>query len=268
MDDYPVKVGAMLFTMVDPHRGHEVAYNRWYERDHYYAGVMDGPHALAGSRWVAPRALKDLRFPDPSPFAEPLDAGSYVSIYWYLKGKVDEHTAWAGERVWWLYENGRGFAERTHAHTGIYTFESARYADNDGVPVELALDHGYRGLAVVVAEPTDGGSAADLRARLEAGPVARLLAVDGIDTVSSWTPRTGAVEGNGSGGSPMALGTSGGSAERVVQLVFMTADPRERWDAVRAYAADVAERGGGRVTFASPFLPTVVGTDAYVDELW
>ncbi len=33
MDDYPVKVGRMLFTMVDPHRRHEVAYHRWYEGD-------------------------------------------------------------------------------------------------------------------------------------------------------------------------------------------------------------------------------------------
>lgn len=258
MDEYPVKVGAMLFTMVDPHRGHEVAYNRWYERDHYYAGVMDGPHAIAGSRWVAPRALKDLRFPARSPFAEPVDAGSYLSIYWYLKGKVDAHTAWAGERVWWLYDNGRGFAERTHTHTGIYTFESARYAAEDGVPVELALDHGYRGLAVVVTEPADGGSAD--------GPEAALLATDGVDTISSWTPRGGAWTGDD--GSPMALGTAGGSAERVVQLVFMETDPRERWDAVRDYAEAVDDSGAGRVTFAAPFLPTVVGTDAYADELW
>ena len=38
VNDYPVKVGSMLLTMVDPHRGFEHAYNRWYERDHYYAG--------------------------------------------------------------------------------------------------------------------------------------------------------------------------------------------------------------------------------------
>jgi len=39
----PVKIGRMLFTMVDPNRGYEVAYNRWYERDHFYAGCMIGP---------------------------------------------------------------------------------------------------------------------------------------------------------------------------------------------------------------------------------
>ena len=57
MHEYPVKVGSMLFTMVDPHPGHEVAYNRWYERDHFYAGCMVGPWLFAGRRWVAPRSL-------------------------------------------------------------------------------------------------------------------------------------------------------------------------------------------------------------------
>ena len=63
VNDYPVKVGSMLLTMVDPNPGFESAYNRWYERDHYYAGCMIGPYQLAGSRWVAPRSLKDLRWP-------------------------------------------------------------------------------------------------------------------------------------------------------------------------------------------------------------
>ena len=41
-----VRLGSMLFTLVEPHRGHEVAYNRWYERDHFYAGCMVGPVAV------------------------------------------------------------------------------------------------------------------------------------------------------------------------------------------------------------------------------
>ena len=57
-----VRLGSMLFTLVEPHRGFEVAYNRWYERDHFYAGCMVGPWLFAGRRFVATRALKDLRF--------------------------------------------------------------------------------------------------------------------------------------------------------------------------------------------------------------
>ena len=54
----PVKLGSMLFTLVEPRRGHEVAYNRWYERDHFYAGCMVGPYNFAGRRFVATAELK------------------------------------------------------------------------------------------------------------------------------------------------------------------------------------------------------------------
>ena len=74
--DKPIKLGGALVTMVEPHKGHEVAYNRWYERDHFYAGCMIGPWLFAGRRWVAPRALKDLRFPATSPVAEPDASGA------------------------------------------------------------------------------------------------------------------------------------------------------------------------------------------------
>ena len=47
MNDYPVRTGSMLYTLVDPNKGHEVAYNRWYERDHFYAGCLIGPWLFA-----------------------------------------------------------------------------------------------------------------------------------------------------------------------------------------------------------------------------
>ena len=49
----PIKLGGALFTMVEPHPGHEVAYNRWYERDHFYAGCMIGAWTVSGARYVA-----------------------------------------------------------------------------------------------------------------------------------------------------------------------------------------------------------------------
>ncbi len=48
-DAEPIKLGSMLLTLVEPHRGHEVAYNRWYERDHFYSGCMVGPVQLRGA---------------------------------------------------------------------------------------------------------------------------------------------------------------------------------------------------------------------------
>jgi hypothetical protein len=267
MDEYPIKLGPILFTMVDPNPGHEVAYNRWYERDHFYAGCMIGPWLFAGSRWVAPRRLKDLRFPDDSPFAKPVDAGSYLSIYWELEGKGPEHGAWSGPQVWWLYGNGRGFDERTHRHTGLYDLNSVGYSDDDGVPIELALDHRYAGLGVVVVEPVAGKSRDELDDWLAAQAHPGLLAADGVDSVASFRAQVMPKREDGQG-SPMSLGTDGGSPDRLVQLWFLEKEPSEVWDAFRAYAKAVDGGGVGRVTFAAPFIPTEVGTDRYTDELW
>lgn len=113
MDEAPVKLGAMLYTLVDPNPGHEVAYNRWYERDHFYGGCMIGPGILAGARWVATREYKDLRFPADSGVAIPTDAGSYLATYWVQRGHEAEHFGWSSKQVFELYDAGRGFDERT-----------------------------------------------------------------------------------------------------------------------------------------------------------
>ena len=93
----PVRVGSMLYTQVDPEPGYEVDYNRWYERDHFYAGCMIGPWLFAGRRWVATRDLKDLRFPDDTPFVPKVRDGSYVAIYWIHEDHYDDHVEWATE---------------------------------------------------------------------------------------------------------------------------------------------------------------------------
>jgi hypothetical protein len=263
----PIKLGSMLLTLVEPHRGHEVAYNRWYERDHFYGGCMIGPWLFAGRRFVATRALKELRLPATSRFAVPVDAGSYLAVYWIHDGYVDEHLLWAGEQVRHLYAEGRGFSERTHAHTGLYGFTSVRYRDPDGVPIALALDHQFAGLAVVVVEPLGRTGSAELIGRLEAGPMQELLSPGSpAANCSSWLVRHSAR--TRSARVPMALGSDGGSEDRVVQLVFLDDEPTASWDAVRNYVAAVDETGAGRVGFAAPFLPTVVGTDTFSDQLW
>jgi hypothetical protein len=66
----------------------------------------------------------------------------------------------------------------------------------------------------------------------------------------------------------MQLGAEGGTDERLVQMGFVEGSPEPVWPAVRAYADAIDASGAGRVTFAAPFLPTIVGTDTYTDELW
>jgi hypothetical protein len=72
----------------------------------------------------------------------------------------------------------------------------------------------------------------------------------------------------GSANVPVKLGTDGGSPQRLVQLLFLDEEPSRRWDAYREYGKAVEASGAGRVSFAAPFWPTVVGTDVYTDRLW
>ena len=145
----PVKLGSMLFTIVEPHRGHEVAYNRWYERDHFYSGCMIGPYNFAGRRFVATAELKELRDPDPSAITGTPERGSYVAVYWVLDGYHALWNEWALQQVNALHAAGRMFEERDHVHTLLYRYCWEFRRDPDGVPVEVALDHPYRGFVPV-----------------------------------------------------------------------------------------------------------------------
>jgi hypothetical protein len=257
----PVEVGHMLFTMVDPHRGHEVTYNRWYERDHFYAGCLVGPWLFAGWRWVAPRALKALRYPRESELARPdVTAGSYVAVYWIHAGHFDEHREWAGRQVRWLYQNGRGFAARTHVHTLLYDLEWTLHRDADPVPVELALDHGYAGMASlavrrapgVPADALDAWWRKELPGFLDGTPVA---------SATSWRPVP-------QRGAPMDIPVVDEPEALRMHLFFLDRDPLVSWSRFEALGRALDASALGRVVFASPWLPTVVGTDTYADELW
>lgn len=266
VDDYPIKVGSMLLTLVDPHKGFEVAYNRWYERDHFYAGCMIGPFLFAGSRWVATRELKDARWPQDDTVAKPWNTGSYVAIYWVERGHHEDHFGdWARPQVRELYAEGRGFAERRHIHTVLFDHLGAAYRDDDPVPVELALDHGYDGLVIVWMDGADGRDARGLRTELEASLVPKLLAGSAIESVTSWTPSAGE---NDPRDVPMDLGTKAGGPERLLQLLFVKGDVRDALDGVRAYTTSIESEGLATTRLVAPFFRTVVGTDTYVEDLW
>jgi hypothetical protein len=273
--DEDVRVGSMLYTLVDPERGHEVAYNRWYERDHFYSGCMIGPWLFAGRRWVATRRLKDLRLPPDTPLesavTNPVDAGSYLATYFIHKGHEAEHFAWANRQVFELYSNGRGFEQRSHAHTALYFHVGADHRDPDGVPAHMALDHPYQGLVSVHVDRRDDlphPEFADWFHRV-AAPVLFGESEQGdpspIDQVLHWRP---IIPKGEEGRAPMELGTGPGTRARSMQLMFTTAPAEECWDRVVDYAARVDESGLATVRLAAAFVPTVPGTDTYTDQLW
>ena len=258
----PIEVGTMLFTLVDPNKGHEKAYNRWYERDHFYGGCMVGPYLFAGRRWVAHRGLKALRYPADSPVANPVQNGSYLAVYWHLKGHREDHVKWSLPQVQWLYANGRGFPERTHVHTITYKFDWCSYRDADPVPLELSLDHNYPGLASVIVKRNEGVQQAEVDRWFRESYLQSWMEGTPIASCSSWTPEPQP------DGAPMAIPRLEDPERCKIQLFFLDSDPQACWNKFVQLGDDFAASELGRVIFAAPFVPTVVGTDIYTDELW
>jgi hypothetical protein len=188
----PVKVGSMLLTLVEPHRGHEVEYNRWYERDHFYSGCMIGPWQFAGKRFVATADLKKLRDPDPSVITGTPERGSYVAVYWILDGHHDDWNLWAVDQVRALHKQGRMFDERDHVHTLLYKYRFEVGRDADPVPAELALDHPYKGMVAMWVdapkEVPEETARDELQARLRDEHLPAVLPGSPAGLVVGWEP--------------------------------------------------------------------------------
>jgi hypothetical protein len=262
-NEYPIKLGSLLFTLVEPRKGHEVEYNRWYERDHFYAGCMIGPWQFAGQRFMATRADKARQAPGPNPVTGEGGRGSYLAIYWVLAGHHDEWNRWAVDQVNRLHAEGRMFNERDHVHTALYNNEFVAERDAAGVPIELAFDHRYPGLVAVVGQSAEGVDPAEASAWFRDEFLPGEIAGSAVAQVLHALPRPLLAD------APGDVPRAEGEERRFCQLWFCEEPALDVWD---AQLTDLAERvgagGKAEILWASPFRPTVVGTDTYVDELW
>lgn len=255
-------LGSALFTLVEPHRDHVVAYNRWYERDHFYAGCLVGPGILAGARWVATRDLKQMRFPADSPVTPNPETGSYLATYFVSAEGSREWGTWAATEVHRLHEAGRMFEQRDHVHTQMYAYRGAVARDPDGVPPELALDHRFPGLVVTVTEITENADRKQVSARLATEVLPPFQADSPIALSLAFTPipiPTGAP-----GDVPHARET----LPTILHLHFLDEAPPASWDRFTDLSHAIASSGTARVVWAAPFIPTMPGTDTYTDQLW
>jgi hypothetical protein len=273
--DDQVRVGAMLFTLVDPQRDHEAAYNRWYESDHLYSGCMVGPWLFASRRWVATRGLKDLRFPTDVPPAAAVvphtDAGSYLTTYFIHADHEAEHFEWANKQVFELYDNGRGFDERIHAHTSLY-FAVGEHRSDSPVPAHMALDHPYAGLVSIHLDRAEGVRHEAYAQWFDEEVAPSLLDADSpVDQVLDWRP---IIPKGSQGDAPMELGTGPGTPQRSLQLLFCGRAPEgvwvpgRDWERISRLCAAIDSSGLATVRLAAPFTPTIPGTDIYTDSLW
>jgi hypothetical protein len=265
---YGVRPGHALITMVEPHPGHEYAYNRWYEDDHYYAGAMAMPWMYAGRRWVATRDLQLLRRPEKSAIAEPVTAGCYLSTYWITDGRYDDHMRWTVGINKRLNRDGRVYRDRTHVFTAFQDHEATVYRDGAAGPRDFhALDHPYAGLVLQVVDTDSPEQRAELLEWLvsrhlpkRVAPKENVTAPSAMVTVFRPTPLPG--------DRMSYVKQVEGVDTRLTLLWFLEADPRECWEPYfTGLDTAVSEAGLGRVELLAPFIPTVPGTDKYVDQL-
>jgi hypothetical protein len=253
-----IELGHALITMVEPHRETLHEYNRWYEHDHAYSGVMAGPGAFSHRRFVATRDLKALRTPEHGSVADPKELGSFIALYWVERGRVEPLFDWSFAEMPKLVEDGRMHPGRDHVSTAVYDLAAA-HERADGVPVEIALDHPFPGVVCTWSDTAPGARIQDLAEwfRTEGLP-----AEDPVGVGVGWALREFP-------GQPSTVPATEGVGRRLVHTAFTTVDPRECWNDVFAdLGARVEKSGLGTLALAAPFVPTVPGTTTYLDQLW
>src|SRR5262245_59829062 len=164
--DLGTELGHAIFALVEPHRGHEIAWNRWYERDHLIAAARCAPWTIATQRWIATRREKALRYPAHNPICEPVSRGSFLAAIWLQNGRYEDQQRWVAEQLAILAKNDRNFDQRDVITTAAYDYLGGALRDADGVPPELALDRRYRGAVLVWTERTANTSVEALGAWL------------------------------------------------------------------------------------------------------
>jgi hypothetical protein len=256
---YAPVIGAALITMVEPHVGHERAYNRWYEDDHYNAGAMAFPWMWAGRRYVAPVPYQKVRYPSDSAIAQPIEAGKYISIYWITEGQYENHLRFAVGTNHRLFADGRVFMERDHTFTAFQRYLGPIYRDAEGPRDIHSLNYPYNGLVVEVVDAKDAKSRDELVEwfRRERVPAAGSQVAMGMMFAPMPLP----------GDKQPYVKDVEGVDDRLTVLWFTEGDPLDAWDDFAGAGDAVAATGLGRVELMAPFIPTLPGTDEYTDEL-
>jgi hypothetical protein len=256
---YAAKIGSALITMVEPHPGQDAAYNRWYEDDHFNAGAMAFPWLFAGRRWVATVPYQQLRYPEDSAVAQPLSAGKYISTYWITDGQFESQMRWAVGTNHRLFADGRVFLERDHTFTSFQRYRGVVYRDAIGPRDVHALDYPYKGLVLEVIDSPDAASCEQMLQWILAERIPPAGSKVALGTVFQPMPLPADKQ-------PYVKDVEGIDT-RLTILWFTESDPAEIWDEFAGVGERVAATGLGRVELMAPFIPTLPGTETYVDQL-
>lgn len=271
-----VRLGSVLFSLVTPQPGEEVAFNRWYERDHFFAGCMVGKNFFSGRRWVATRELRAMSGPQPDTSSELRSEprkkalydeyrhGSMMVLYWILDGGYEETLGWAVDQVNQLYRQDRMDPRRENVYSGFCDHIMSVPRKPDGVPVELALEYPYQGLFVAVVEKTPGLAAEAFLADCHTHLLPDWLEASGVSMLTCVKPKPLP----DTAPKTVKQADSGELDNRYLWFGFLeetpSADAAAHWATLNESMRD---RQLGELLFYAPFIPTIPGTDVYMDQL-
>lgn len=249
MTGYETQLGSALITMIDPDRGSEVEFNRWYERDHFYGGALLGPGVIAGTRYVARDSEKRLRLVveggDPN-------RGTMLALYWLADNGAD-YWQWCTANINVLAVQGRMTAPGRVRNVWWLPNPWTERADADGVPSALALDRRFPALVLAIVEGD-----ADVASAYREQCARELSRAEGVALVV----------GAGSQAVDFKTGpvAQPGPAQAIAAWFLESESHIESF--VDAHEKTIAGASGLRTAWLSPFVATVPGTDAHLDRLW
>ena len=251
-----VSLGHAIFGLIEPHPGHERAWNRYYERDHLIAAGSCAPWTFSTQRWVATRRHKDVRSPRTNVIASPYDKGSFLAGMWIHKDKLALQQAWVAEQMPILAAQGRTFEKRDVLSTTGYDFLGASLRDADGVPPELALERRYPGIVLAWVERKPECPLEALRNALVGEALPRFLEKSPTAQALCFTPLPKAAWW------PKAAPEVPGVGARILIVFFTDVDPLEAWgDHYAALPERLEASRHARSLFVAPFVPVVPGVD-------
>jgi len=260
-------VGGAYMGITETVAGHERAFNRWYEDDHFYSGTMAGPWILSGRRWVATHALRKTWIPADSPVISPSGQGCYLKTYWFAAGHEDDAESWMNESFTNLLQEeerfptmrfGTAAEPRVKRQSSYSSFQRHLFTcTHEAGPLQAvhALDHPFDGLALDIirsdASPRDLATRLQPSVRTTLESVSCKIAICFQRAANQWLPYAKSQE-----------------RHEITVLWFFDHPPSAQGYAPRLadFHKAVAD-AGGQLALSASFIPTIPGTDMYVDEL-
>jgi hypothetical protein len=264
-----VELGQVLIAIAEPHRETLDTYHRWFERDHMYSAVLIGPGAFAANRFVAPRPLKELRYPVDGGVFPRVEQGTFAALYFIAEGMAEEHFAWSFAQSAKLGREGRNDPNRELTLTWLCDYRGSVGANAASVPPEIALDHAFPGLVMVWVDRNESVTQDELQRWLEEELLPRDIAGSGADQVLIFTPRDFPPPDPDVPLTPGAVNANTRVGKAVLLLYFLGDEPQRAWQPYFASLGEQIAKGSrGRLALAAPFVPTPRGKRADPAELW